>query len=47
MEKIDPDLASNPLIFPSEQDYEKLSIFRALTDAEDQQFTQEFQALYV
>ena len=46
MEKIDPDLANNPLIFPSEQDYEKLSIFRALTDAEDQQFTQEFQALY-
>jgi len=47
MEKIDPDLAANPLIFPSDEDYEQLAIFRALTDAEDQQFTQEFQALYV
>ncbi|MEO8328841.1 MAG: spermidine/putrescine ABC transporter substrate-binding protein [Candidatus Nanopelagicales bacterium] len=46
MEKLDPDLANNPLIFPSDEDYAKLSIFRALTDAENQQFTQEFQALY-
>jgi len=47
MEKIDPDLAANELIFPTEEMYSNLKIFRALTDAEDQQFTQEYQSLYV
>jgi len=46
MEKIDPKLAANPLIFPTEDDYAKLSIFRGLTDAESATFTQQFQALY-
>lgn len=46
MEKIDPELAANPLIFPSEEDYAKLSIFRGLTDEEDTEYTQQFQAIY-
>jgi spermidine/putrescine transport system substrate-binding protein len=46
MEKIDPKLASNPLIFPTEDDYAKFSIFRGLTDTESATFTQQFQALY-
>jgi spermidine/putrescine transport system substrate-binding protein len=46
MEKIDPQLAKNPLIFPSQDDYSKLSIFRGLTDAEDLDYTGQFQALY-
>jgi spermidine/putrescine transport system substrate-binding protein len=46
MRKIDKDLAENPLIFPSEADYEKLNIFRGLTDEEDTDYTQQFQALY-
>jgi spermidine/putrescine transport system substrate-binding protein len=46
MEKIDKELAANPLIFPTEEDYANLSIFRGLTDAEDLEYTQQFQALY-
>ena len=44
MEKIDPELAENPLIFPTQDDYAQLSIFRALTDDEETQFSAEFQA---
>ncbi|HEX5017623.1 MAG TPA: spermidine/putrescine ABC transporter substrate-binding protein [Actinomycetes bacterium] len=47
MEKIDPSLAKNPLIFPSAEDYERLSIFRALTDDEQTQFSSEFQSIAV
>ncbi|MEO8328660.1 MAG: spermidine/putrescine ABC transporter substrate-binding protein [Candidatus Nanopelagicales bacterium] len=46
MAKTDKSLAANPLIFPTEEDYAKLSIFRALTDAEAGTFTTQFQALY-
>ena len=46
MMKIDKSLATNPLIFPTKADLAKLSIFRALTDTEDTQYTQQFQALY-
>lgn len=45
--KIDPKLAENPLIFPSEDDYTQLSIFRALSDDEETQFAQEFQSIAV
>ena len=47
MEKIDPDLAENPLIFPSQDDYAQLSIFRALTDDEETQFAAEYQGITV
>ncbi|MEO8106346.1 MAG: spermidine/putrescine ABC transporter substrate-binding protein [Actinomycetes bacterium] len=47
MEKIDPDLAANPLIFPSQDDYAQLSIFRALTDDEETQFAAEYQQITV
>ena len=35
MMKIDKSLAENPLIFPSQDDYAELSIFRALSDEEE------------
>jgi len=46
MEKIDKSLVENPLIFPTEDDLAKFSIFRALTNAEDIDYTGQFQALY-
>ena len=45
--KTDPKLAENPLIFPTEDDYSALSIFRALSDDEETQFAAEFQAIAV
>jgi spermidine/putrescine transport system substrate-binding protein len=47
MDKIDPDLAKNPLIFPSQDDYAQLAIFRALTDDEETQFAAEYQQITV
>jgi spermidine/putrescine transport system substrate-binding protein len=47
MEKLDPDLAKNPLIFPTAEDYEALSIFRGLTEEEELQFGSEFQDIAV
>jgi spermidine/putrescine transport system substrate-binding protein len=47
MQKIDKSLAKNPLIFPSEDDYAQLSIFRALSDDEQTQFSQQFQDITV
>ena len=47
MEKLDPDLANNGLIFPTAKDYEQLSIFRALSDEEQTQFSEEFQSVTV
>jgi len=47
MEKIDPDLAENPLIFPTQDDYALLSIFRGLTEEEELQFGSEFQDIAV
>lgn len=45
--KTDPDLAKNPLIFPTQDDYAMLSIFRGLTDEEETQFAAEFQDIAV
>jgi spermidine/putrescine transport system substrate-binding protein len=47
MEKLDPELAKNPLIFPTQEDYEALSIFRGLTEEEELQFGSEFQDIAV
>jgi spermidine/putrescine transport system substrate-binding protein len=43
MEKIDPDLASSPLIFPTEADLAKVKVFRSLTTDEETKFSEEFQ----
>jgi spermidine/putrescine transport system substrate-binding protein len=45
--KTDPKLAENPLIFPSQDDYAQLSIFRGLTDDEETQYASEFQDIAV
>jgi len=45
--KTDPKLAENPLIFPSQDDYAQLAIFRALTDDEETQFAAEYQQITV
>lgn len=45
--KIDPELADNPLIFPTEEDYSKLHIFRGLTDEEETKYASEFQDIAV
>lgn len=44
MEKLDPDLAESPLIFPTEDYLTKSNIkgFRALTAAEDQEYSAEW-----
>jgi spermidine/putrescine transport system substrate-binding protein len=47
MNDIDPSLADNTLIFPTEQDLAATSIFRGLTEEEDAKYTAEFQSLYV
>ena len=47
LEKLDPELAKNPLIFPTPEDYEALSIFRGLTEEEELQFGSEFQDIAV
>ena len=41
----DPDLAEEPLIFPSEADLEKLRIFRSLSAKEDDELNKAFQAV--
>jgi spermidine/putrescine transport system substrate-binding protein len=43
MEKIDPDLASSPLIFPTEDDLAKVKVFRTLSADEETKFSEEFQ----
>jgi len=47
MAKTDPKLADNPLIFPTPQDYAKLSIFRGLSDDEELKFSSDFQDIAV
>jgi spermidine/putrescine transport system substrate-binding protein len=42
MERIDPQLAANPLIFPTEDDLAGGAFFRALTPEEDQRYTAAF-----
>lgn len=43
MEKIDPALMNNPLIFPSESDLAKSHVFRALSAEEETTFNSQFQ----
>lgn len=43
MEKIDPELINNPLIFPTEADLKKAYVFRALTPGEESDYTDKFQ----
>jgi spermidine/putrescine transport system substrate-binding protein len=43
MEKIDKDLASSPLIFPSEADLAKVQVFTNLAPADETRYTSAFQ----
>jgi len=43
MEKIDPDLAASEFIFPTAKTMANLSVFRALTPAEETKWTEAFQ----
>jgi spermidine/putrescine transport system substrate-binding protein len=43
MEKIDKSLVDNPLIFPTADDLAKVQVIRAMTPAEETQFTGEFE----
>jgi spermidine/putrescine transport system substrate-binding protein len=43
MEKIDPSLVDSPLIFPTEEDLAKVSVFRGLTPDEEITYAEEFQ----
>jgi spermidine/putrescine transport system substrate-binding protein len=45
MEKIDPTLVDNPLIFPTAEDLAKTHIFKALTSSEQAKYDQAFQTL--
>lgn len=42
---IDPELAENPLIFPTEEFLENAYIFRSLSGAEEQKYQAEFQSI--
>jgi spermidine/putrescine transport system substrate-binding protein len=43
MEKIDPELADNPLIFPDQSTLAKTSVFKDLSAEEERTYTQAFQ----
>jgi spermidine/putrescine transport system substrate-binding protein len=43
MEKIDPDLVENPLIFPGDDYLAKAHVFRSLSADEETDFTNRFQ----
>jgi spermidine/putrescine transport system substrate-binding protein len=43
MAKIDPDLASNPLVFPDEATLGKAKVFMALTEDQERSYEQKFQ----
>jgi spermidine/putrescine transport system substrate-binding protein len=45
MRKLDPELAENPLIFPSDTDLERSFIFRELDAEEDRELTEAFQTV--
>jgi spermidine/putrescine transport system substrate-binding protein len=45
MQKIDPDLASNPLIFPDAATLAKTHSFKALTEDEDKKFSAKFESV--
>ncbi|MCG2799976.1 MAG: spermidine/putrescine ABC transporter substrate-binding protein, partial [Cellulomonas sp.] len=42
MEKVDPSLVDNELIFPSESTLSKVSMFRTLTTDEDEKYNSQF-----
>jgi spermidine/putrescine transport system substrate-binding protein len=43
MEKIDPDLAANPLIFPDSGTLGKAKVFMALSEEQERTYEQKFQ----
>ena len=43
MEKLDPELAANPLVFPDEAMLGKAKVFMALNEAQERSFEQKFQ----
>ena len=43
MEKLDPELAESPWIFPDEAALSKVKAFRTLTPDEDTKYSEEFQ----
>lgn len=43
MQKLNPENAENPLIFPSEEDWTRLHSFRSLSPEEDKKYSAEFQ----
>ena len=43
MKKVNPENADNPLIFPTEKDWEHLHSFRTLTAEEDKKYSTDFQ----
>ena len=43
MEKIDPELAASPLIFPTEADLANVKVFRTLSADEETKYSEEFQ----
>ncbi len=45
MQKLDPDLASNPLIFPDAATLAKTKSFKALSEDEDKKFSAKFEAI--
>jgi spermidine/putrescine transport system substrate-binding protein len=45
MKGIDKSLVDNPLVFPTEEDYAKLSVFRGLTEDEATAFNEQFLAV--
>ena len=44
MEKIDPELAKSPYIFPDDATLAKVRVFRTLTPEEDTKYSEAFQA---
>lgn len=46
MEKVDPSLMDNPLIFPSESDLAKARVFRSLSDKEESNYYSQFQKAF-
>ena len=45
MMKLDPEMADNQLIFPSEESLSKGHVFRSLSSAEEQKYSTQFQAI--
>jgi spermidine/putrescine transport system substrate-binding protein len=43
MEKIDPELAANPLIFPDNSTLNKAKVFMALSEEQERTYEQKFQ----